>query len=91
MPILLSESRAVGTLTLLRLGCPGSGPGLAGGERGRDQRVILSSRVTTAMGAWEEEQRWGVETLHLELLSWRGPGQASGGSQTLLSGGWESR
>lgn len=49
---------------------------MAGSERGRDQRLILSSRVTMTMGAWEEEQRWGVETLHLELLSWRGPGQA---------------
>ena len=59
MPILQPESRAVGTLTLLRLGCPGSGLDLAGSERGRDQRVILSSGGTTAMGAWEEEQRWG--------------------------------
>ena len=91
MPILQPESRAVGTLTLLRLECPGSGPGLAGSERGRDQRVILSSGGTTAMGAWEEEQRWGVGSLSLELLSQRSPGQASGGSQTLLSGGRESR
>lgn len=69
MPILLPESRGVGTLSLLRLRCPGWGMGLAGSERGRDQRVILSSGGATAMGAWEEEQRWALGTLPSELLS----------------------